>query len=130
MRRRGPSGELDGDVAIVFEIAREVHGGHAALSELAFDAVAVGERSDQARSVIAHTPKWRLGRWSASSPYVNTDSAVRAPTLSLGSRRRLSLITRRLWTDIMISDFRSGVEGYAASAPQFFPAMRTMTSNA
>ena len=34
--------DLDGDVAIVLEIAREVHGDHAALSELAFDAVAAG----------------------------------------------------------------------------------------
>ena len=130
MRRRGPSGELDGDVAIVFEIARTVHDGHAALSELAFDAVAVGERSDQAGSVIAHTPKWRLGRWSASSPYVNTDSAVRAPTLSLGVRHRLSLITRRLWTDIMISDFRLGVEGFATSALKSFPLEERMTPNA
>ena len=39
---------LDGDVAIVLEIVREVHGGHAALAELAVEAVAVGEGGGEA----------------------------------------------------------------------------------
>ncbi len=34
---------LDRDLAIVFEVAREVHGRHAARAELALDAIAVGE---------------------------------------------------------------------------------------
>ena len=61
---------------------------------------------------------------------VNTDSDVRAPTLSLASRRRLSLITRRLWTDVMISDFRLGVEGFATSALKSFLLEERMTPNA
>ena len=36
--------DFDGDAALVFEIAREVDGGHPALPELPLDAVAVGER--------------------------------------------------------------------------------------
>ena len=39
---------LDGDIAIVFEIVREVDGGHAALTQLAFKAVAVAQRSREA----------------------------------------------------------------------------------
>ena len=35
--------DLDGDLALVAEVAREIDGGHAALAELALDAVAVGE---------------------------------------------------------------------------------------
>ena len=38
----GPQ-HLDRDVAIVLEILREIDRGHAALAELALDAVAVGE---------------------------------------------------------------------------------------
>jgi hypothetical protein len=38
---------LQGDVAIVLEIAREVDGRHSALTELSLDAVAVGERSSE-----------------------------------------------------------------------------------
>jgi len=34
---------LDCDVAVVLEVAREIHGGHATLPEFALDAVAVGE---------------------------------------------------------------------------------------
>ncbi len=47
--------DLDGHVALVLEVVREVDGGHAAGAELALDAVAVGqgggealERSDHA----------------------------------------------------------------------------------
>ena len=42
----GPE-HLHGDVALVPEIAREVHGGHAALPELALDGVAVGQGSGE-----------------------------------------------------------------------------------
>ena len=35
---------LDGDVAVVPEVVREIHGRHAARAELALDAIAVGER--------------------------------------------------------------------------------------
>jgi hypothetical protein len=38
--------DLDGDVPIMTEIAREVHGRHAATTELALDIVSVGELSD------------------------------------------------------------------------------------
>ena len=35
--------DLDGDLAVVLEVVREVHGGHAASAELALDPVAVGQ---------------------------------------------------------------------------------------
>ena len=34
--------DLDGDLAVVLQVLGEVDGGHAALAELAFEAVAVG----------------------------------------------------------------------------------------
>ena len=37
------SQELDGDLAAVLEVRREVDGGHAARADLALDAIAVGE---------------------------------------------------------------------------------------
>ena len=38
----GPQ-HLDGDLAAVLEVVREIDGGHAALAQLALDAVAVGQ---------------------------------------------------------------------------------------
>jgi hypothetical protein len=38
---------LDGHVAFVLDVVGEVHGGHAAGSELALDAIAVGERGPE-----------------------------------------------------------------------------------
>ena len=35
--------DLDGDLAVVLEVLRQVHRGHAALAQLPLDAVAVGE---------------------------------------------------------------------------------------
>ena len=43
--------DLDGDVAIVLEIVREIHGGHATLAEFAVEAVAVDEGD---REAIGH----------------------------------------------------------------------------
>ena len=40
---------LDGDVAVVLEIVREVHGGHAAGAELAVEAIAALQRDAQPR---------------------------------------------------------------------------------
>jgi len=45
---------FDGDIALVFEVVREVHGGHAASAELAVDAVAVGERGGEAGALVMH----------------------------------------------------------------------------
>ncbi len=42
---------LDGDIAIVLEVVREIDRGHAALTELALDPVAVGQCR---REVIQH----------------------------------------------------------------------------
>ncbi len=39
---------LDGDLALVLEVVREVHGGHAAVPEFARDAIAVGQCDRQA----------------------------------------------------------------------------------
>ena len=36
--------DLEGDVAIVLDVVREVDGGHATLTQLALDPVAVGKR--------------------------------------------------------------------------------------
>ncbi len=52
---------LDRDLAMMLEIVREEHGGHAAGAELALDAVAVGERSGEAGEVsrCGHLQVWR-----------------------------------------------------------------------
>ena len=46
--------DLDGDLTGVLEVLGEVDGGHAALAELALEAVAVGERRSEASQRIAH----------------------------------------------------------------------------
>ena len=43
--------DLDGNMATVLDVFGEVHGRHAALTELALDAVAVGEGSAESRQV-------------------------------------------------------------------------------
>ena len=40
--------DLDGDLAAVLQVVGEIDGGHAALAELALDAVAVGEGGGEA----------------------------------------------------------------------------------
>jgi hypothetical protein len=47
---------LDGDIALVLEVVREVHGGHAASAEFALDAVAVGDW------YASHPPESRKSR--------------------------------------------------------------------
>ena len=42
---------LDRDVAMMLEVVGEIHGGHAAGAELAFNAIAVSERVAQSREV-------------------------------------------------------------------------------
>ena len=49
----GPQ-HLDRDLAVVLEVLGEVDGGHAALAELALDAVAVGQRGGEAGSGLVH----------------------------------------------------------------------------
>jgi len=46
--------DLERDRAVVLRVARQEHGGHAALPDLALDTVAIGERSGQARERISH----------------------------------------------------------------------------
>jgi len=48
---------LDRDLAIVLEVAREVHGGHATLPKFAFNAIAVGQHHGESRPVGAHFDK-------------------------------------------------------------------------
>jgi hypothetical protein len=45
--------DLDGDVAIVLDVVREIDRGHAARAEFALDAVAVGQRRGDARNGLA-----------------------------------------------------------------------------
>jgi hypothetical protein len=45
---------LDGDLAVVFDILREINRGHAAGTELALDSVAVGEGGGEASGGIGH----------------------------------------------------------------------------
>ena len=49
----GPQ-DLDGDLAVVLEVLRQVDGGHAARAELALEAVAVGERLGEAGEDVGH----------------------------------------------------------------------------
>ena len=44
---------LEGDLAVVPDVVGQVHGGHAALAQLALDAVAVGQRRAQPIQRIA-----------------------------------------------------------------------------
>ena len=53
-RRELVAQHLDRDVAIVLEIAREIHRRHPAGAELALDAIAIGEARAQAIDVIGH----------------------------------------------------------------------------
>ena len=46
--------DLEGDLALVLEILGQVDGGHAALAQLALDAVAVGEGGEKARRHVCH----------------------------------------------------------------------------
>ena len=45
---------LDGDLALVLEVVREVHGRHTAGTEFAVDAVAVGQGGGGAGQGVAH----------------------------------------------------------------------------
>ena len=56
---------LDGDVAIVLEVVRQVDRRHTARAELALDAIPIGEACGQAEEVVVHL--W--GRSSARALY-------------------------------------------------------------
>ena len=60
-REVGPE-DLDGDLALVAEVAGEVDGGHAALAQLALDAVAVGEGRPESLNGVgqAASRAWRV----------------------------------------------------------------------
>ena len=49
--------DLERDLAIVLEVLRQVHGGHATLAELALEEIAVGEGQLQAFPGILHRSK-------------------------------------------------------------------------
>ena len=51
--RSGPE-HLDGDGAAVLHVAREVHGGHAAVAKLTLDGVPAGEGLLEAGPDVAH----------------------------------------------------------------------------
>ncbi len=50
--------DFDGDLAVVLQVLREVHGGHAALTQLPLDPIAVGEGGGQARVRVAGGCHW------------------------------------------------------------------------
>jgi hypothetical protein len=57
--------DLDGDVAVVLEIVREIHRRHSTGTELPLDAIAVGERVRQPRAAIAHgAARWPARRFA------------------------------------------------------------------
>ena len=45
---------LERDLAVVLEVLRQKHRGHAALTEFALDAIAVGERGGEAGKRVSH----------------------------------------------------------------------------
>ena len=54
--------DLDGDVAIVLEVVREIHGRHPARAELSLDPISGGEGVRQARGDVAHGAARALAR--------------------------------------------------------------------
>ena len=46
--------DLDGDVALMLQVDRAIHGCHSACPQLALDVVAVGKGSGEAREDISH----------------------------------------------------------------------------
>ena len=74
---------LDRHLAVVLEVAREVHRGHAALAELALDAIAVGQGGGEAESVghghcPSNSPKLRRTKMSGRS--MGTTTMKRHPS--------------------------------------------------
>jgi hypothetical protein len=45
---------FDRDISIMFDVVREIHGGHATGAEFALDAVAVGDGGGEACCDISH----------------------------------------------------------------------------
>ena len=70
---------LDGDIALVPQIMREVHGGHAAGAEFALDAVAVGEGGGKPSGDVAH-------RFTFARSSVSQCSAYTIDEVDVGSR--------------------------------------------
>ena len=59
---------LDGDAAVVLDVLRQVHGGHAALAEFPLEAVAVGQGLGEAGEDVGHLvpPPLSATRWRNS----------------------------------------------------------------
>ena len=104
-RELGPE-HLDRHPAIVLEVLGQVDGGHAALAELALEAVAVGEGVGQAAGGMAHRIPWlldgllvrgRLGRIQGDHPHQRIERPGRQAVggqHGLG-RRRVRLDSQR-----------------------------------
>ena len=60
----GPQ-DFDGHLPVVLQILGEVHSGHAAFANVAFDPIAVGESGRDAGSDLGHPAKMRGGGWFA-----------------------------------------------------------------
>ncbi len=82
--------DLDGDLAVVLEVMREVDGGHAALAELALKAVAVSEGRGEPRAGAAHGFTFAF----SSSNQFSTSKKVR----SAASARRTTRAMRKRWS--------------------------------
>ena len=78
---------LDGDVAVVLEIMREIHGGHPAGAELAVDAIAVGEGQVQACDDVRVHGAAELGiRATGGQPNRGPNACTRGKARSVGPK--------------------------------------------
>ena len=70
--------DLDGDVAIVADIVREIDGCHAAGSELAVDAIAIGKGGGQSReNVVVRHEAGPKERKSGSAASIEVGASIR-----------------------------------------------------
>ena len=78
--------DLDGDLAVVLQVVREIDSGHATRAELALDAVAVGKDGAEAAERVGHWPQVTCGSrllvarayvaWALLSPHPMTCHSV------------------------------------------------------
>ena len=61
---------LDGDLAVVLEVLGEVDGGHAALAELALDAIAVAQGRRESGLGVRHWMLFLLGGLAWADPSI------------------------------------------------------------
>jgi hypothetical protein len=80
---------LDGHIALVTQVVREIHGGHAAGAELVVNAVAVVECGGESRQHIAHARTLHVDWYVESEKYVTPEKCTRLRPPSSDARRAL-----------------------------------------